>query len=188
MDRAFGIAALAGFILSVIIHVSAVLQINAALVLSPFVWILHLGIFIVFIPFVISCYQTAVKISAAAGRPAMTGAGRAYFPLSAIRAVFPAWTLVIGGLLYVYIMVNFAIFTSSTGGGSPIFEGGKYLLQSHGTLIREITEAEYNGFLMNQVRGFSGHWLAFYFVPFAYFLFRKKSVPAPAAGLAAGST
>ncbi|MGO4703257.1 hypothetical protein [Dyella sp. 2RAB6] len=42
---------------------------------------------------------------------------------------------------------------------------------NHGQLIREISATEYAGFKAEEVRGFSGHWMVFYFVPAAYFLF-----------------
>jgi hypothetical protein len=40
--------------------------------------------------------------------------------------------------------------------------------------MRELTEKEYVAFKANEVRGISGHWLAFYFAPFGYFMFRKN--------------
>jgi hypothetical protein len=67
------------------------------------------------------------------------------------------------------------VFISGTEGGSPTIQDGKYLLLDHGKLIREITAGEYAAFRANQVRGFSGHWLIFYFVPAAYFLGWKSN-------------
>jgi hypothetical protein len=56
----------------------------------------------------------------------------------------------------------------------------------HGKLIREITATQFAAFKANEVRGFSGHWMVFYFVPAAYFLFWKpSSIPSPSSGVAA---
>jgi hypothetical protein len=46
--------------------------------------------------------------------------------------------------------------------GSPSIKDGQYILENHGTFIKILTEAEYNHFQANIVRGFSGHWLLFY--------------------------
>lgn len=62
-----------------------------------------------------------------------------------------------------------------TEGGTPSIVDGKFLLTNDGAVMRELTAAEYASFESNEVRGFSGHWLVFYFVTLAYFLFRKKS-------------
>lgn len=47
-------------------------------------------------------------------------------------------------------------------GGGPHIVDGKYVLQNHGNIIREITMEEYDAFQANELRGFSGHWMAFY--------------------------
>ena len=46
--------------------------------------------------------------------------------------------------------------------GVPDIWEGQYVLHNHGTLIRNITEQEYTAYKAAEVRGFSGHWLAFY--------------------------
>ena len=91
-----------------------------------------------------------------------------------IRAAFPAWVVLLGACLFVYAIVNFALFMVATEGGSRTIQDGKYLLLNHGKLIRELSAGEYRAFGMNEVRGFSGHWMVFCFAPCAYFLFRKK--------------
>jgi hypothetical protein len=72
-------------------------------------------------------------------------------------------------------MVNFIFLAATTEAGSASIEGGKYVLTEHGKLVRELTEPEYTDFRAKQVRAFSGHWLVFYFVPFAYFMFRARA-------------
>ena len=150
-------AALVGFILSLVVHISALLGVVLSSNIAP-VWLLHVGIFVVFIPFVFS--SRAVLGS----RPS----------LAKVRALFPAWVVALGVVVFAYAAVNFLLFVLHTEGGSPSIRDGKYILQSHGHLIREISSAEYAAFKANEVRGFSGHWLAFYYAPFAYFMFLKR--------------
>lgn len=54
------------------------------------------------------------------------------------------------------------IFMAASEGGGPEFTDGKYILESHGTFIRELTKDEFVSMKANIVRGFSGHWMAFY--------------------------
>ncbi len=72
-------------------------------------------------------------------------------------------------------MVNFVLFALNSEGGGPSIRAGKFVLESHGRFIRDLTATEYTAFKANELRGFSGHWLIFYYVPFIYFLFNPKS-------------
>lgn len=157
MNRIFGLTALLGFIISLVVHISALLGIDV-LTGFPYVWLLHLGIFVLFVPFVFSSRKTL------GAKPTLTE----------IRAAFPTWVVVLGVCICAYAVLNFALFMLATAGGSPSIQDGKYLLLNHGKFVRELTSGEYAAFRINEVRGFSGHWLVFYFVPFAYFAFRKK--------------
>jgi hypothetical protein len=121
----------------------------------PSVWLLHLGVFVVFFPFVLLIRNEP------AGNRSLFGLAKG----------LPSWVAVLGGAVFVYAIANFALFIAHTGGGSPVYEHGQYLLMEHGKLIREITSTEFAAFKANELRGFSGHWLVFYFVPSAYFLY-----------------
>jgi hypothetical protein len=157
MNRFFALVAFVGLVLAAAVHVAAVAGIDVTERI-PLVWLPHVGIFVVFIPFIFS----ARKVLGA--KPS----------LSDIRALLPGWVILAGAALLIYVIINFAIFVVSTQGGSPLIQEGKYVLQNHGQLIREISQAEYTTFQANELRGFSGHWLVFYFIPFAYFMFAKK--------------
>ena len=156
MNRLIGLAALAGFVLSLVVHVSALLGFDVSAKV-PYVWSLHVGIFFVFVPLVFSSRK------AFGARPS----------LSEIRKAFPAWVVALGTLILAYAALNFFLFMLATDGGSPSIKDGKFILQSHGKFIRDLSASEYAAFKANEVRGFSGHWLVFYFLPFAYFMFRK---------------
>lgn len=157
MNRAFGFAALFGFILALIVHIAALSGVNVSAKM-PGVWVLHIGIFIVFIPFVLSFTKLFGQ------RP----------KLAELRAAFPAWVLIVMLVLMAYVICNFMLFMAQTEGGSAVFADGKYVLMNRTQVIREITLLEYDAFKANEVRGFSGHWLVFYFAPFAYFMFCRK--------------
>ena len=156
LNRAFGVAALAGLLVSLCVNVAALLGVVALLQL-PWIWALHFGIFLVFGPFVLD-YRKAFP-----RKPA----------LAELRARFPDWVMALGLGVFLYALANFALFMGKTGGGNPVLRDGQYLLLSHGRLIRELSSSEYDGLRLNEVRGFSGHWLLFYFVPMAYFLLRR---------------
>ncbi|MFS2016477.1 hypothetical protein ACEN88_07855 [Massilia sp. CT11-108] len=165
MNRFLGFAALTGFVLAAATHVFALAGVDVA-EHFPSVWLLHVGIFVVFVPFVFSSRKVLGT------RPS----------LADMRALVPGWVFFAGAAVWLYMMINFALFAAATQGGNPAVEAGKYVLKNHGRLIRELSGAEYEALRANELRGFSGHWLLFYFVPFAYFLFAKRpgsSNPSP---------
>ena len=159
MNRFLGFTALTGLVLSAIAHVCALAGVNVAEQV-PFVWLLHIGIFVVFLPFIFSSRKILGK------QPS----------LADMRVLVPGRVYAVGLAIFIYAIVNFILFAAATQGGNPVIEAGQYLLKSHGRLIRELSFAEYEALRANELRGFSGHWLFFYFVPFAYFMFGKRPV------------
>jgi hypothetical protein len=152
-----GAVALAGFILSLVVHASALLGVDVAARFSG-VWLLHVGIFIVFFPLILFVRKDfGAKLS-----------------LKQVGVTLPRWVIGVGVLIFLYAFANFLLFMAGSEGGSATMQNGNYVLLSHGTLIRELTASEYVQFQANVVRGFSGHWLVFYYFPAAYFLGRKS--------------
>lgn len=160
MNQILAFASLIGFAAALTVHVAALLGINVS-DNFPAIWWLHLGIFLVFIPFVFSSRKSL--------GPKPT--------LAEICAAFPKWVVGLGLCIFAYAFVNFALFMIEAISGSPSIVNGKFVLLNHGTFIRELSAAEYSTLKANEVRGFSGHWLVFYFVPCAYFMFHKRSKP-----------
>lgn len=74
-------------------------------------------------------------------------------------------------ILFAYAFMNFGLFMEATDGGSPQRSQNGYVLNSHGTVIRALTKVEYDAYRVNELRGFSGHWLLFYALPAFFFLF-----------------
>jgi hypothetical protein len=159
MNRLIGTAALVGWLLAAATHAASLAGIDVAERI-PAVWALHVGIFPVFAPVIFSARRLLGP------KPS----------LSQLRAVLPAWVMAAGVTVFVYAMVNFMLFLAAAQGGTAASVNGRYVLQNHGEVIRELNDTEYTAFKANELRGFSGHWLLFYFVPFAYFFFAKPGV------------
>ena len=160
MNRLVGSLALLGFLLSLAAHVAALAGVDVAARI-PWVWGLNVGIVAVLLPVVMSTRKLVN--------------GR--LSLATLRPLFPPWVLVLGAAVFAYAVVNFALFMFGAHGGSPEIRDGRFVLQDHGRLIRELSAAEYTALQANEVRGFSGHWLLFYFMPFAWFLLRRTDLP-----------
>lgn len=150
----FALLALVGLILSLIVHGATYLDVDVQ-THAPYVWLLHLGVFVVFIPSVIvqNRRQNANGGGSTANRP------RKRDPFEGM----PRWIRTTAGVLFIYAMVNFGLFVFQMQ-GSPhqIHSGGGYELRNHGKLIRTITPAEYQHYRALEVRGASGHWMLFY--------------------------
>ena len=150
--------ALTGWTLGLLVHILSVADIDVT-EKAPFIWLLHIGIFIVWLPVVLDLKNNeelqAYKQSGLANRMNSI----AFFKI--IFKDTPTWMAVIavGGFLYAFI--NFALFFTSQV-GTPEIKDGLYVLSNHGKLIRILTEQEYHHFKANEVRGFSGHWILFY--------------------------
>ncbi|WP_233869839.1 hypothetical protein [Paraburkholderia adhaesiva] len=162
---ALGVSALTGFVISLVVHVSALMGFNLAATI-PSIWALHAGVFVVFAPFVFLC------------RKELGGKGNLWLLWKGV----PNWVAVLGGMIFVYVVMNFLLFMLHTEGGMPAVQDGKYVLLNHGKFIRQLTPSEFTAFKANELRGFSGHWLLFYFVPAAYFLFWKSARAEPVRG------
>ena len=92
-----------------------------------------------------------------------------------IFADMPRWTGYTVKAFFAYALINFALFFFLSKGGTPDVRDGKYVLHDHGQVIRELSEDEYELQKAYVVRGFSGHWMAFYLVPALVFFYRSKS-------------
>lgn len=185
--RSTGVLALAGFVTSLVVHAVTFLSLYPP---RPF-WLLHLGIFVVFIPMVVSQNRLRRIVRTPEKAPdvpsvhrsfRLTGGG--FARLSEMAAAgrsqraaldeltrFVPWRLrALCGAFFIYAFVNFGLFVKNMEGGVPGRDGDNYYLHSHGRKIRDLAEKEYRQFHVYEVRGFSGHWMVFYLIPAAYFL------------------
>ena len=73
-----------------------------------------------------------------------------------------------------YALINFALFIYLSQGGWATIKDGKYMFHSKAySATYEISEAEYRQQQIYQLRGFSGHWMLFYFFPILYSRYRE---------------
>jgi hypothetical protein len=124
----FMLLAAVGLVLSLIVHVLALLGMP-----SPFgelSWLLHVGIFVVWLPTVIVS-NTLVK-----------DFKQKDFWKAALRAC-PQWMKSLTGLFLTYAIINFILFMIFDIGGGD-------------------SSGSENGTPPSVLRGFSGHWMAFY--------------------------
>lgn len=150
--------AVTGWTLGLIVHLLSVADVDVTAKV-PFVWVLHIGIFVVWIPAILELRKNEeLKAYQQNGRRNKTN------PFEVVKIMFskaPTWLTVIaiGGFFYAF--VNFMLFMNASIGSVDI-KDGQYILHNHGQLIKTLTEQEYHHVKANEVRGFSGHWLAFY--------------------------
>jgi len=156
MNRIFCILAATGFILGCIVHIVSLCGIYLG-ERFPFIWGLHFGIFIVWLPAILELGKNPELKELNSQKVAN--------PLIFFRVIFrnvPKPVMIISVFFFLYAMVNFWLFIYTDQGATPDIVGEKYVLLNHGTLIRELTKQEYLELKANAIRGFSGHWMAFY--------------------------
>ncbi len=147
--------ALIGFGLSLIVHMTTFFGVDLMQSI-PWIWILHIGVFPLF--FLIN--------------PSWRGWHMSWEKLIG-RA--PLWAKTVFNIFFFYAILNFVIFIFLSKGYTPEINNGKYVLQSAGVVIKEITENEYHWQQAYVLRGFSGHWMAFYLIPALYFGYQRPS-------------
>ena len=152
-----------GLVASAVAHASTFLGVNPQRAFPP-VWMLHVLVFMVWFPVVISCRKIRAKC------------GRKDFWKVATRGA-PAWMKALTVGLIAYAFFNFFFVTFVLGeGGVPAELDGKKVIHSHGKVIRELTDAEYERQQTYVVRAFSGHWMLFYAVGMTVLCSRMKEV------------
>ncbi len=158
MNKALCIIAGIGFTLAVIVHLISLSGIYIG-DQFPFVWALHLGIFVVWFPTILMLRNNQ-KYSQKARK--YGDSLRMIF--NAIFKDMPKPVMFIALFCFVYASLNFFLFMNTGQGGNPSFIDGKYVLNNHGAIIKELTQTEYLELKANEIRGFSGHWMLFYCV------------------------
>jgi hypothetical protein len=141
----FGLAA------SVVTHFSTFFGINPQRAF-PAVWMLHILIFVVWIPTIISSSKAYKKQNR-----------KDFWKVAMANS--PGWMKTLTAILFAYAFFNF-FFTVLVlnEGGTPSEIDGRKVLQSHGNIKRELTDEEYDQHQAYVIRGFSGHWMIFYAV------------------------
>lgn len=154
------VLALAGLALALVVHVSALLGVNSA-DRYPWVWGLHVGIFLVFFPAVITSKADLRR----GERPSFRE----------LREGVPDWLVVVGAVFMLYAFANFFLASAGIESGQPVARAGKFVLENHGKLVRELTAGEFEALNASSLRLFSGHWMVFYFMSFVMLKYRKTT-------------
>ncbi|KUO58390.1 MAG: hypothetical protein APF84_13210 [Gracilibacter sp. BRH_c7a] len=149
--RIFYYLALFAFVLSLLIHISTFFNVNPQKIF-PAIWLFHAGIFIVFVPAVLTlnAWNQGNK-------------DKSPFAILKIINVVPILMKVLAFVIFIYAIVNLQLSLGSAN-GQPQIVDGKYVLQQRGVITEYITEEEFNKYQAYQVRQFSGHWMMFYFL------------------------
>ena len=141
--------ALVGFALSALVHLATFVGVNPQGIF-PGVWVLHLGIFLVWVPAIFG----AEKLGKWPTRGKLWGF---------LVEKGPRWMQVLCVILAVNAVFNF-LFTGCVlnEGGGPGRIDGRPVLHHGGEVIRELTEEEFEKHQAYVVRVFSAIWLVFY--------------------------
>lgn len=145
-----------GLTLGLIVHIISLIGIYIEDKV-PYIWVLHVGVFIVLFPAILELRknQELLKANAKTKRN----------PLKFFKMMFkdaPAPFMYLFILFFIYSFINFFLFMDVGMNGVPSIIDGKYVINNHGSIIKELTEAEYFKMKANELRGFSGHWMLFY--------------------------
>jgi len=161
MERALPWLAATGLLLALIVHGLTFLPLNVAIEEFPVIWLLHVGLFVVCIPFFFSVMQAA-----------RSGLIRSWW------SVFPWWAIGVIIAAMIYTGANFtSSFVEPSKQGKPEIQNGQFVLVSPGQTVHAISEQEYYLRKNYNVRGFSGHWIFFYLIPTLYFWFGVRPRP-----------
>jgi hypothetical protein len=147
-------------VLSIIINVITFFGIDLQ-IKFPVIWLLHIGILLVFIPIVVvHSRDTGIF-------------GKINYSLVVEYA--PKWMRVLLTIFGIYAVINLGLDMVLSEGGAPDIWDGRYVLHRHGELIRELTLDEYKKQQIYLVRFFSGVWMGLYFNSLvAYYSYLKK--------------
>ena len=151
--------AVTGWILGLTVHILSLASIDVTEKI-PFVWMLHIGIFVVWIPAVLVLRKSRELKDLQ--RPGTLSKMNPFAFFTVIGKNAPKWMAIVAAGGLVYAVINFLLFMFSQQNGMPGIKNGQYVLQNHGQWIRNITAQEYHSYQASLVRGFSGHWIAFY--------------------------
>jgi len=169
-------AAVVGWTMALIAHVCSLADIDVQEKI-PYIWGLHIGVFLIWIPMVYVLKNSGGVNPFQASEVRRSGNPIRFFKTLAEGT--PSWIVGIAVVGLVYAFANFFVFFFAQG-GTPAVRDGQYYLHSHGQWIRNITEKEYHHYKAATIRGFSGHWIAFYGIAVAMLYPYKRELASPA--------
>lgn len=144
-----------GLIFGLIIHIISLFGIYIGDKI-PFIWALHIGVFIVWLPAILELRKNPVLKS--------QNFGTITSSLKFFGIIFkdtPKPIMILSVVFFVYATINSFLFIPSVG-RMPGIVDGKYVILDHGTIISNLSEAEYFKLKANEILLFSGYWIGLY--------------------------
>lgn len=172
MKKILFYVAVAGWALGLIVHLLSAAGTDVADKV-PFIRLLHIGIFIVWIPAILELNKNKLQKASPNTISMMRMSSSDFY--KALFGHCPKWLVIIAIGGFVYAFINFILFVTTRQGMVNI-EGGQYVLHDFGQTNKTISEQEYHLHKAYELRGFSGHWIAFYGVAAAVLFPYGKAV------------
>ena len=122
--------------------------------------LLHAGVFALVLP------MYAVEYSAIKNSKYLWDTIWRGLPKWAVRAIQ------IGGLFFA---AHFVLFLVQSHAASPEIINGEYVLNSHGHIVKELTESQYRWLKGSELRLFATGWLSFYLALALYWWFPRRA-------------
>jgi len=155
----FALLAALGLLISVAANVSTFFGVEP-MHRWPYLWLLHLGIFVVFIPAI------SVQVQNGNKKP---------FQWGDVVGILPAWMRWMLVLTVIYAPVSALAFAIVCGGGGPSKEpDGTYAMSSHGRILRTLTADEFHRASGYEFRFMSSWWIMFYSISLVLLLSALK--------------
>lgn len=166
MKKILFIFAFVGWTLGTFVHILTFFDIDAS-AQTPFVWLLFVGIFVVWLPTILELKKNEAFKSF--GKTSINNQINPFETLKITKSIFqstPKWLKILALSGWIYTILNSVLFFTSIQ-GTPDFKDGQYFLHNHGNLIRIITEKEYTHLKVLTFREISCSLIFFYGIALA---------------------
>lgn len=149
-----------GFLVTLALHLLTFSPLDVE-PLRPLASFAFIGVFVVIVPFIL-LGSRAEKRDAAAWSKTMRYA--------------PRWLNAALLVLLLYVAFNFFTMLNANSSGSPTVKDGKYVLTSHGAVVRVLSPSEYTQAVAYDMRLWTGHPLVFYAAACGYLYAMKREL------------
>jgi len=150
--------AVIGWTIALIVHILSLFDIDST-EKFPYLLLLHVGIFVVWLPAILKIKKNKVLEEYKKNNTIKRINPIPFFKVLSKNTPKILTTIAICSFFYAFI--NFILFFLSNPGQTTIIEG-HYFLTNKGQIIKTLTQQQYHHYNALNVRGFSGHWMLFY--------------------------
>src|SRR5450432_143420 len=127
--------------------------------LVQWAFVLHIGIFLLMLPMYVV-------------EPLSTKSRTFFWKEFAIG--IPRWVVPVAKLLGLICAIHFVIFLVESHAASLQIKDGEFVLNSHGRIVKVLTQSEYWHVKGAELRMFATGWIFFYFVQTMYWWFPRR--------------